>query len=80
MNIFPEVSKEHVEAQRYQTKSRQSRLVETKKQLAQDYKDSPHLPYWLMTIDYGIYLDEARIAWCDNAVKTLEKLNQRSKT
>lgn len=76
-NISPEINKEHVEAQRYKAKSIQSSLTETKSRLIENYKDSPHLPYWLMTLDYGITMLEAKIIWCANVIKTLDKITER---
>lgn len=40
--------------------------------LIKKHKNSSHLQYWLMTLDYGIRLSKAEIAWCKETVKILE--------
>ena len=36
------------------------------------HKDSPHLKYWLITLNCGIKLSKAEFSWCKEALKTLE--------
>lgn len=75
-NATPEVNIDHVQAHRYQIKSTLMQLTETKKELEQKHKDSPHLPYWLMSINYGIKIAKAKLAWCDEVINTLEELKR----
>lgn len=75
-NVTPEISIEHLQMERYKTKSKLTHLLEMQQQLAREHKDSPHLPYWLMSVDYGIKTAEAKLSWCDKTIKTLEKIKQ----
>ncbi len=79
-NVSPTISLEHVQAHRYQTKAMLFQFAETKKQLAHEYKDSFHLPYWEMSIQYGVELAEAKLKWCDDVINELEKMNRGGKS
>ena len=74
-NVAPEINLEHVQAYRYRIKSRLAQLLETQKQIKQE--DSPHLPYWLMSIDYGIKLAETQLEWCKDVIHALEKMKYK---
>lgn len=52
----------------------ESELIIYKKiqaEIAAEHKESPHLKYWLMTVDYGIQISKAELLWCKKAIKTL---------
>lgn len=76
-NVTPAINLEHVQAQRYQIKDALLRLEETKKHLAKEYKNSPHLPYWLISVAQGIKVNEAKLIWCDETINTLEKMKAK---
>jgi hypothetical protein len=78
-NASAVVSQEHLQAQRYQIKAQLQQLSAIAQQLKQDYPDSKHLPYWLMTIDYGIRLAEAKLQWCEASLPMLKKLMKQEK-
>ena len=78
-NISPEISIEHIQAHRYQTKTMLAQLAETKKQLLNTHKDSSHLPYWQMSIQYGTELAEAKLKWCDDVIHELQKMKRGKK-
>lgn len=40
--------------------------------LSNQYKDSPHLKYWLITLNYGIRILKAKLAWCKETLSILE--------
>jgi PadR family transcriptional regulator, regulatory protein AphA len=48
--------------------------VETFLQSDQGYKDNPGLPLWLSTINYGKYHARATIAWCEETLALLRKV------
>lgn len=73
-NVKTEISLEHVEASRYQLKNLLRELSETKNRLSTDYKTSPHLPYWLLSVEYGISMAESKLKWCIHAINTLKKM------
>jgi DNA-binding PadR family transcriptional regulator len=78
-NVSPDVSREHIQMHCYQTKSMLAQLAASKKQLQHEHKDSPHLPYWLMSIDYGMQIAEAKLAWCDGVIEKLNKMKSERK-
>jgi DNA-binding PadR family transcriptional regulator len=45
-----------------------------KQNLANNQQKSPHLPYWLMTLEYGISQSESYLKWCRRSITTLKKL------
>ncbi|QBD76959.1 PadR family transcriptional regulator [Ktedonosporobacter rubrisoli] len=47
---------------------------QTEVQIKQEYATNPNLPYWLLTLSNGKYDAQAVIAWCDEALVTLENL------
>jgi PadR family transcriptional regulator AphA len=69
----PETNLEHIRAHRYTTKARLSQLI-NKKELMQEQQNSPHFPYWQISIQYGIQVSEAVVKWCDDTIIRLEKL------
>ena len=70
----PQVSIDHVERFR----DRQHELLATYEAMVQHLRDEhaghPDLPYWLLTLDYGIRERRALIAWSDEALATLRTL------
>jgi PadR family transcriptional regulator AphA len=79
-NVSPTRNLEHLQAHRYQTKTMLTELINTKKKLAEEHKDSVHFPYWQMSIQYGISLAEAKLQWCDDVIKQLKKMNRGEKS
>ena len=50
-------------------------LKSIKTHVEKDYKDTPHLSFWLMTIRFGELIDEAFIKWSRESLALLEKMN-----
>ena len=46
--------------------------------LKADYKDSPNLSYWLMTIRYGQYVNQAYLQWSKETLAVLRGMKQES--
>ncbi len=44
-----------------------------KTSLTSEHKKSPHLPYWLITIDFGIKSTEAELEWCQKTCHLLQE-------
>jgi len=80
VNVAPEQNLEHIQTYRQQNKKMLAALSEQTKKLMGEHKHSPHLPYWQMTIQYGIALAQAKITWCDNITSKLQKLNRGKKS
>lgn len=49
---------------------------EIEAQLRSDFENDPHLPYWLMSVNCGIHLANAYIAWCDETIEALRALDK----
>ena len=48
-----------------------------KKGLKLNQKNEPGLPYWLMTLDFGIMQVKSALEWCESALKQYDKLEKR---
>ena len=68
----------HVE----QFKERQQTLArvfaERERELRTKHSAHPGLPYWLMTLHFGQYRADALLRWCEETIKTLERLGRAS--
>lgn len=51
------------------------RWERTERQLSAEHAEAPDLPFWMMTLSYGKHVSEALIAWCDETLATLERLD-----
>jgi DNA-binding PadR family transcriptional regulator len=76
-NIDPEVMLDHVNKKYYQIKAMLSNLIETKKELEKNYRDSLHFPYWKLSVDCGIKISEAKLEWLHEVISSLKKLESR---
>lgn len=45
-----------------------------KQSLLKNEQQSPHLPYWLITLEFGIAQSESCLQWCKQSIKKLEVL------
>ncbi len=43
-----------------------------REQLIHEHKKSSHLKYWLITLDFGLKMAKAQLAWCKETLKVLE--------
>ena len=46
--------------------------------LKADYKDNPNLSYWLMTVRYGQYVNQAYLQWSKETLAVLRGMKQES--
>ena len=72
--IGPRAAREHILS--FQDKTR-SELVEFEaiaRRLSEERGDHSHLPYWLLTIRYGIREHEAHLEWCEESLRTLDEI------
>ena len=65
------VSIEHVRAERETAAAEMARYEILRRELEAHHAANPELPFWLMTLDYGLHASRARVAWCE---ATLERL------
>ena len=78
-NVAPNINLEHVEAQRYEAKAAVQQLEVMRKQLIEKQKDSPHLPYWLMSLDHGLKIGKAKLEWSEDVIRTLKAMSKKTK-
>jgi DNA-binding PadR family transcriptional regulator len=63
----------HVESWRARYASDLERYLELEKQIPVRQKDHPGLPFFLMTLRYGIVEAKALVGWCDETLQELRK-------
>ncbi|HVV67704.1 MAG TPA: PadR family transcriptional regulator [Patescibacteria group bacterium] len=47
-------------------------FLKIRKKLIHEYNQSPHLKYWLITLDFGLRTAKAQLTWCKETIKVLE--------
>jgi PadR family transcriptional regulator, regulatory protein AphA len=62
----------HLEAERRRVRGGLARLRATGEQLRSDAAEHPHLPFWLLALDRGRRVLEARLAWAEDALLDLD--------
>ncbi len=71
-----ETTRGHVERYR----QRQRELAQTydaiRARLRADHGRHPELPYWLLTLSYGRHRAQALSRWCDETLRTLDRLRR----
>lgn len=70
-NIDKKITLQHTEDHLYQTKNLLKKLKATQAELHQEQENSPHSLYWELSLDYGIKMSEARIAWCNEVINKI---------
>jgi DNA-binding PadR family transcriptional regulator len=75
-NLDAEAVVRHVQTKRKRAISEKARLDHILIELSKVYADSPSLPAWCSTVDYGIAMETATLAWCD---RTLERLTKTAR-
>jgi PadR family transcriptional regulator AphA len=73
-HALPAVSVAHVRRFRLLQTQLLQRYAEIAASLKERLPGHEDLPYWLMTLNYGKQMAQARLAWCDETLSTLEKL------
>lgn len=72
--LAPSAVVSHVQAVRARAAVEQSRLEGLLDEIAKDYAGDSSLPAWCATVDYGIALQVALIAWSDRTLKRMKGL------
>ena len=68
------VSRSHVEAARARAVDSLYRYRAIAAELERQRADDPRMPFWRLTLDYGLGSTQARIDWCDRALGELDRL------
>jgi len=55
-------------------------LKATEKLMKADYKDSPSLPFWLMTVRCGQHVNQAYVRCCDGSLSSLTEMEQETES
>lgn len=72
--VTPEVSLTHVEAARTAAIYKLNHLQAIAEDLRERREDDPRAAFWILTVDYGLAVTEARLRWCDRAMDELQRL------
>lgn len=67
----PGVNVRHVVRCREQAVARLEEYAAIERDLRQQHRSHPDLPYWLITLGYGKHTQRALLAWCDDTLATL---------
>src|SRR5436190_1127058 len=71
--VPPSINRKHIEAYQAILKEKKKIFSEVWGKLQQEHKHEPGLPYWQITLDYGIRQVEATLEWCENTLTLLNK-------
>jgi DNA-binding PadR family transcriptional regulator len=72
--LGPEACLDHVHRFRNEHQGLLSHYQAIKKELIADWRGAPGLPYWLLTVECGLKVGAAYVAWCDQTEKVLREL------
>lgn len=67
----------HVEKFQQQITAKKAILQHAKKNMVKEYADDPNLPFWQITVEFGLRRIDAGIEWAEFARKQLLKLKNR---
>jgi len=67
----------HIESFRAVQQARLQQDAATAEELKRRHGKHPDLPYWLMTVNYGLHEASARMAWCDETLAQCHELKRR---
>jgi DNA-binding PadR family transcriptional regulator len=73
------ISVAQVQERKLAEEHRLAAYARIKEELNRQHARHPELPYWLMTLSYGRHRSEAVVAWCNETLSSLAKLQKISK-
>jgi len=50
----------------------------TEKLLKTHYKNNPALPYWLISVSYGLHVNRAYLRWCKETLAILKGMERKA--
>ncbi|MBA3238058.1 MAG: PadR family transcriptional regulator [Parachlamydiaceae bacterium] len=74
--VLPSISQQHLEEHQRVLKDKKAVFLEIQDKLQLEHGEEKGLPYWLITLDYGIRQVEAALDWCENTLKQLNRLKK----
>ncbi len=75
--VSPSTTRKHVEEFQQMLIGKDKLYQTIRNKLLLDQKNEPGLPYWLMTLDFGIGQVKAALEWCKSALKQYNNLEKR---
>ncbi len=76
-NVDEQENIHHIRTHEKEIKDYSNIFLMLREELKKDHKNSPHLKYWLITLDHGIKMAKAELSWCQDALKVLENLGDK---
>lgn len=74
----PAVSRQHLVAVRDADQESLKTYTDVRRQVQREHSEHPGLPYWLMSLDFGISMKRARLAWTEKALRVLKRLEAKT--
>jgi DNA-binding PadR family transcriptional regulator len=71
-NLPVEINCEHLVAQQKKVEAMIVNFNKIQEELTMKEKNAPQLNYWLITVNYGLKLAKAELAWCKESLKLLQ--------
>lgn len=72
----PSFNRKHLEAYQESLAHKQEIYRQIREQLLHEEQNSPSLPYWLLTLDFGLRQVQSAMDWCKEALKQMIKLEE----
>jgi PadR family transcriptional regulator, regulatory protein AphA len=71
------VNQRHVREYRKRHEAAGKLYLAMMKSIPREHAGHPDLPYWLMTLRLGVHESKALVAWCDETLRELEKMERK---
>ncbi len=71
-----DISMAQVQEKKIAEERRFAAYAQIREELPRQHPGHPELPYWLMTLSYGRHRSEAIVAWCNETLASLAKLQK----
>jgi DNA-binding PadR family transcriptional regulator len=71
-----ETNLDHVRRKQVECESELKELNATKARIEREVGSHPQKQFWLMTLSYGEHTVRARMAWCEETLRTLKKISK----
>jgi len=65
------------ERERFSGKLKEFRRIEENLKIDDQYINDERIPFWLMTLSFGIHSSSAAVSWCEETIKILDSLLNR---
>lgn len=74
--VDPAITRGHVEEVQKMLQQKSKTYREIKDELEREHKNDPGLPYWLMTLDFGMSQTKAALEWSERTLKQFKILEK----